>query len=84
MSLSDLQQLFGYLVRDQSLFSTRNELVFKLLATTALRRSELVSLTCEQIDLINETIRIDGKRKKKGYSPFIHTSSRFWNLIKLL
>lgn len=77
MTLSDLQQLFSYLERDQSRFSTRNELMFKLLATTGLRRSELVSLTWEQIDLNNETIRIDGKGKKNGYCPFIRASYRF-------
>ncbi|WP_456960280.1 tyrosine-type recombinase/integrase [Lysinibacillus sp. TE18511] len=53
--------------------------MFKLLAPTGLRRSELVSLTWEQIDLINETIRIDGKGIKERILPlhphFIHTSS---------
>lgn len=39
--------------------------MFRLLAITGLRRSELVSLTWEQIDLINETNRIDGKGKKE-------------------
>ena len=45
MTLTDLKQLFDYLERAQSRFSKRNELMFKLLATTGLRRSELVSLT---------------------------------------
>lgn len=39
--------------------------MFKLLATTGLRRSELVSLTWEQMDFQNETIRIEGKEKKE-------------------
>ena len=43
--------------------------MFNLLATTVLRRSELVSLTWEQIGLINETIRIDGKGKKERILP---------------
>ncbi|MGE7998035.1 hypothetical protein ACQKOF_05055 [Lysinibacillus sp. NPDC093190] len=30
--------------------------MFKLLVTTGLRRSELVSSTWEQVDLVNETI----------------------------
>ncbi|WHP42729.1 tyrosine-type recombinase/integrase [Lysinibacillus boronitolerans] len=47
--------------------------MFKLLATTGIRRSELVSSTWEQVDLVNETIRIDGKGKKNEYCPFIHT-----------
>lgn len=49
-------------------------IMFKLLATTGLRRSELVSLTWEQVDLVqvdlvNETIRIDGKGKKERILP---------------
>ncbi len=47
----------------------RNELMFKVLATTNIRRSELVSLTWEQVDLVNETIRIDGKGKKERILP---------------
>ncbi|MFJ7980001.1 tyrosine-type recombinase/integrase [Lysinibacillus xylanilyticus] len=47
MTLTDLKQLFDYLERAQSRFSMRNELMFKLLATTGLRRSELVSLIWE-------------------------------------
>jgi len=70
MTLTDLQQLFGYLERDQSRFLIQNELMFILLATTGLRRSELVSLTWEQIDLVNETSRDDGKEKKERILPF--------------
>ncbi|MED3803092.1 tyrosine-type recombinase/integrase [Lysinibacillus xylanilyticus] len=65
MTLKDLKQLFDYLERSQSRFSMRNEIMFKLLATTGLRRSELVSLTRELVDLVNETIRIDGKGEKE-------------------
>lgn len=47
--------------------------MFKFLATTGLRHSELVSLIWlliwEQVDLVNETIRIDGKRKKERILP---------------
>ncbi|MCY9548818.1 tyrosine-type recombinase/integrase [Lysinibacillus xylanilyticus] len=65
MTLKDLKQLFDYLKRSQSRFSMRNEIMFKLLATTGLRRSELVSLTWEQVDLVSETIRINGNGKGK-------------------
>lgn len=64
MTFTDLQQLFSYLEREPSRFRCGMSIMFKLLATTDLRRSELVSLTWEQIDLINETIRIDGKEKR--------------------
>ncbi|MFJ7887140.1 tyrosine-type recombinase/integrase [Lysinibacillus xylanilyticus] len=69
MTLKDLKQLFDYLERSQSRFSMQNEIMFKLLATTGLRRSELVSLTREQVDLVSETIRINGKGKKDRILP---------------
>ncbi|WP_427107557.1 tyrosine-type recombinase/integrase [Lysinibacillus xylanilyticus] len=47
----------------------RNEIMFKLLATAGLRRSELVSLTWEQVGLVNVTIRIDRKGKKERILP---------------
>ena len=68
-TLTDLQQLFSYLERDQSRFLMWNELMFKLLATTGLRCSELVSITWQQVHIVNETIRIDGKGKKNGSCP---------------
>ncbi|WP_278693949.1 tyrosine-type recombinase/integrase [Parageobacillus thermoglucosidasius] len=53
----------------------RNHLLFKLLATTGMRRSEIVELTWEQIDLSNNTIRIYGKGKKERLLPFCTPSS---------
>lgn len=64
MTFSDLQQLFRALEHDSSRFSLRNEVMFKLLATTGMRRSELVSLTWQQIELDKETIRINGKKER--------------------
>lgn len=47
----------------------RNHLLFKLLATTGMRRSEIVELTWEQIDLSNNSIRIYGKEKNERLLP---------------
>lgn len=46
--------------------------MFKLLATTGMRRQELIDLTWEQIDFYNETILIFGKVKKERLLP-LHT-----------
>ncbi|MED3550297.1 tyrosine-type recombinase/integrase [Cytobacillus praedii] len=78
MTLNDIKQLFRSLEHDHSRFSRRNEAMFKLLATTGMRRSELVSLTWEQLDFSNHTIRIYGKGKKERLLP-LHS-----NLIPIL
>ncbi|MGE7788655.1 hypothetical protein [Lysinibacillus sp. NPDC096259] len=44
MTLTDLKQLFDYLERAQIRFALQKEQMFKLLAATSLRRSELFSL----------------------------------------
>lgn len=69
MSLSELRKLFHFLEQDNSRMAMRNHLLFKLLATTGMRRSEIVELTWEQIDLSNNTIRIYGKGKKRALTP---------------
>lgn len=69
MSLSELRKLFHFLEQDNSRMAMRNHLLFKLLATTGMRRSEIVELTWEQIDLSNNTIRIYGKGKKERLLP---------------
>lgn len=69
MSLDDLKQLFQALEKDYSSLAKRNEVMIKLLATTGMRRSELVSLTWEQINFSNQTIRVHGKGKKERLLP---------------
>ncbi|API94386.1 tyrosine-type recombinase/integrase [Virgibacillus pantothenticus] len=69
MSLSQLQQLFSFLEQDVGDFALRNETMFKLLATTGMRRQELVDLTWEQIDFDTNTIRVIGKRRKERLLP---------------
>ena len=69
MSLSELRKLFHFLEQDNSRMAMRNHLLFKLLATTGMRRSEIVEITWEQIDLSNNTIRIYGKGKKERLLP---------------
>jgi len=45
MTLQELQKLFRYLENDTGRFAITNHLMFKLLATTGMRRSELVDIT---------------------------------------
>jgi site-specific recombinase XerD len=69
MTLIELKKLFLFLETDKRPLSSRNHLLFKLLATTGMRRQELVDLNWEQLDLENHTIRIFGKGKKERLLP---------------
>ncbi|MGG1661006.1 tyrosine-type recombinase/integrase [Brevibacillus sp. NRS-1366] len=69
MNLVELQQLFRFLEADQRKFALRNHVIFKLLATTGMRRQELVDLTWEQIDLEWNALRIYGKGNKERILP---------------
>ncbi|RDE32886.1 integrase [Parageobacillus thermoglucosidasius] len=69
MTLDELKKLFHYLENDNSRLAYRNHLLFKLLATTGMRRQEVVDLKWEQVDLNNKTIRIYGKGNKERLLP---------------
>jgi site-specific recombinase XerD len=69
MNLEQLKKLFASLEQTEHRFALRNETMFKLLATTGMRRQELIDLTWEQLDFYNETIRIYGKGKKERLLP---------------
>ncbi|WP_264183977.1 site-specific integrase [Bacillus shivajii] len=69
MTLPDLKKLFSSLETDERPLALRNELMFKLLATTGMRRQELVDLTWEQVDLNYKTVLIRGKGKKRASPP---------------
>lgn len=71
MNLEEVQKLFSFLEQDERPLSLRNEAIFKSLATTGMRRQELIDLTWEQIDLYNETILVYGKVKRNAFSPSI-------------
>ncbi|WP_228460319.1 tyrosine-type recombinase/integrase [Cytobacillus dafuensis] len=67
--MEELKKLFSFLEQDPHPLALRNETMFKLLATTGMRRQELVDLTWEQIDFYNGTVLILGKGKKERLLP---------------
>ncbi|MCM3584221.1 tyrosine-type recombinase/integrase [Mesobacillus maritimus] len=69
MSLSELKKLFHFLEQNQGRFALRNHLMFKLLASTGMRRQELVDLTWQQVNFDNMTIKVFGKGKKERLLP---------------
>lgn len=69
MSLSELKKLFKYLDTNNGRFGLRNNLIFKLIATTGMRRSELVALCWQDANFDNQTLIINGKGKKQRLLP---------------
>lgn len=72
MTLDELRQLFRTLENDPrpgAKKSLRNEVIFKLFATSGMRRQELVDLTWQQIDFHQETMKVFGKGKKERLLP---------------
>jgi integrase/recombinase XerC len=53
--------------------SIRDKLLIELLYTTGMRRSELMNLKLEDIDFVNETVKVLGKRNKERYIPFLNS-----------
>ena len=69
MTLQELRRFLAHLEVIQGRFALRNKAMFTLLATTGMRRSELVELTWGQLDLDNAVVRIFGKGKKERIVP---------------
>lgn len=73
MKLDELRMLFRKLECEEHDFAIHNELMFKFLATTGMRRQELVDLNWEHIDFGTNTVRVMGKRSKERLLP-LHVS----------
>jgi site-specific recombinase XerD len=69
MNLDELKLLFTYLESDSGPLALRNELMFKFLATTGLRRQELVDLCWKHVDFVSMTVKVMGKGKKERLLP---------------
>ena len=53
--------------------SIRNKLIVELLYSTGARRSELINVKVSDIDFVNETVKVLGKRNKERYIPLLKT-----------
>lgn len=69
MKIEELQQLFRHLENQKGKFALRNELIFKFMATTGMRRQELIDLNWENLDFQAKIVRIHGKGSKERIIP---------------
>ncbi len=51
--------------------SVRNKLIVELFYSTGIRRSELINIKITDIDYVNETVKVLGKRNKERYIPLL-------------
>lgn len=53
--------------------SVRNKLMVELFYSTGMRRNELINIKITDIDYVNETVKVLGKRNKERYIPLLKT-----------
>ena len=53
--------------------SVRNKLMVELFYSTGMRRNELINIKMTDIDYVNETVKVLGKRNKERYIPLLKT-----------
>ncbi|MBK5210464.1 MAG: tyrosine-type recombinase/integrase [Flavobacteriaceae bacterium] len=51
--------------------SVRNKLMVELFYSTGMRRNELINIKINDIDYVNETVKVLGKRNKERYIPLL-------------
>lgn len=51
--------------------SVRNKLIVELFYSTGMRRNELINIKITDIDYVNETVKVLGKRNKERYIPLL-------------
>ena len=70
-SEKELMQVLDILTEKQNFEGIRDKLVVELLYSTGMRRSELIGLQAKDVDLVNETVKVLGKRNKERYIPLL-------------
>ncbi len=66
----DMANMLDKVVFDNTLEGWRDKLILELFYATGIRLSELIHLKENQLDLINRTIKVLGKRNKERVIPF--------------
>lgn len=71
VSAADMRKLFDQLEQGEPDFANlRDRLMLELLYATGLRRSELIGLTWDRIDLAQSRLKVVGKGGKERFAPF--------------
>ncbi|MFT3752966.1 MAG: tyrosine-type recombinase/integrase [Paludibacter sp.] len=68
-----MDQALDHSLKPDSFDETRNQLAIKVFYLTGIRLSELLNMTNEDVDPINKSIRVTGKRNKQRIIPIDQT-----------
>lgn len=72
-SYNEVIEVINNLNTKNDFISNRDKIIVELLYSTGMRRSELIQLKTSDIDLINSTIKVLGKRNKERYIPLLNS-----------
>lgn len=72
-SEQEMNAVIEILQSEKDFEGLRNKLIVELFYATGIRRIELIQIKLSDIDLINKTLKVLGKRNKERYIPLIDT-----------
>jgi len=70
-SEKEVNQVLNHLVFSDDFEGMRDKLIIDLFYTTGIRRIELINLQIHNVDVLNETIKVLGKRNKERVIPIL-------------
>lgn len=70
-SEKEILNVINLLDLEMNFESLRNKLMVELFYSTGMRRSELINIKMNDVDLVNETVKVLGKRNKERYIPLL-------------
>ena len=82
-SEKEIATVLDQINHDQDFEGLRNKLVIELFYSTGIRRIELINIKLKDVDLINKTVKILGKRNKERIIPLLPMIINSVNSYKL-
>jgi len=73
-SEEEMKALLSQIPFENDFEGARNQLIIELLYATGMRRSELINLKIEDIDLRNNLVKVLGKRNKERFVPLLDST----------
>ena len=70
-SEKELKQVLEILNDNETFEGVRDKLITELLYSTGMRRAELINIEIKDVDFVNETVKVLGKRNKERYIPLL-------------